>query len=685
MSHGILLNKYTPEINIAAIDEDFDIYRISDGSENFSKNAILDLVKADNKVLAVQYTYGKVAFVLFRKGEVSLSGFRETVQEKYRYICVQKVDITDEETRNDLYLYDSTLIQLLVNSVHVPENTLFSYSNITGKLYYISHKWKFRNRFYCIEIQLRKENAIILSVRSFRRKLNNEEGAVYVFDPKTGDLRKKLPTDKGLDEFVFRGIKNKRNTVSFLRYESSDQFYNSKLGILERFMSDISDRFSKYFTITLMENEDSFVFGIEKKSKKKKVYTSYGKLLNNEINIVDEVCTEDSQRLKNKLAAELESFYKINVTSGGLCEEKCNIRIIHEPEYYEKNKILDVHNEIPKGAVVQHMMIEQTDHLNKNTLKDKPSPDIRKTVQELIIKGDIKQNRISVFDRAQWKYDEDVVFVIRERIKSENDEDKKKKDYIYKILRITPSVETAFNSFDTRNILNEKEEDILGLYESFCSRYGKYPNELEGIVLIGEDKFFAIVRTIYTTMPNFKAIAEGLRQKSFSKKTLLDAVSAFIEDTPEYADYGRAVLEKLSERSEISYKFANSCLNFRTYKKEAPALNRYIYLNFGIRINPEIKAQANEEEYYMGNFCDIRYFYETLDDGSKVLSYYVGTKRGDLKFSVHNACAIRRIYSDDELPDPEKLFPLMTAEFVRNEQYTVLPFPFKYLREYHLT
>ena len=199
MSHGILLNKYTPEINIAAIDEDFDIYRISDGSENFSKNAILDLVKADNKVLAVQYTYGKVAFVLFRKGEVSLSGFRETVQEKYRYICVQKVDITDEETRNDLYLYDSTLIQLLVNSVHVPENTLFSYSNITGKLYYISHKWKFRNRFYCIEIQLRKENAIILSVRSFRRKLNNEEGAVYVFDPKTGDLRKKLPTDKGLD------------------------------------------------------------------------------------------------------------------------------------------------------------------------------------------------------------------------------------------------------------------------------------------------------------------------------------------------------------------------------------------------------------------------------------------------------------------------------------------------------
>lgn len=30
----------------------------------------------------------------------------------------------------------------------------------------------------------------------------------------------------------------------------------------------------------------------------------------------------------------------------------------------------------------------------------------------------------------------------------------------------------------------------------------------------------------------------------------------------------------------------------------------------------------------------------------------------------------------------EEALPLMAVEFVRNSQYTVLPFPFKYLREY---
>jgi len=30
----------------------------------------------------------------------------------------------------------------------------------------------------------------------------------------------------------------------------------------------------------------------------------------------------------------------------------------------------------------------------------------------------------------------------------------------------------------------------------------------------------------------------------------------------------------------------------------------------------------------------------------------------------------------------EDQFPLMAVDFVRNGQYTVVPFPFKYLREY---
>lgn len=93
-------------------------------------------------------------------------------------------------------------------------------------------------------------------------------------------------------------------------------------------------------------------------------------------------------------------------------------------------------------------------------------------------------------------------------------------------------------------------------------------------------------------------------------------------------------------------------------------------------------AKDNEEEYYLKNICNIRYCYEQTWDNKKALVYFVGPKRSSLQQSVHNGCVIRKVYSDNELPDTKKFFPLMSVEFVRNEQYTVIPFPFKYLREY---
>ena len=42
---------------------------------------------------------------------------------------------------------------------------------------------------------------------------------------------------------------------------------------------------------------------------------------------------------------------------------------------------------------------------------------------------------------------------------------------------------------------------------------------------------------------------------------------------------------------------------------------------------------------------------------------------------------MRKVISLGEELEYEEALPLMAVEFVRNSQYTVLPFPFKYLRE----
>lgn len=65
------------------------------------------------------------------------------------------------------------------------------------------------------------------------------------------------------------------------------------------------------------------------------------------------------------------------------------------------------------------------------------------------------------------------------------------------------------------------------------------------------------------------------------------------------------------------------------------------------------------------------------------LYYFSGVIGNGMKAKVENSANIRRLdkYKDSELVI-DKLLPLMDTTLVRNGQLTVLPYPFKYLREY---
>lgn len=61
--------------------------------------------------------------------------------------------------------------------------------------------------------------------------------------------------------------------------------------------------------------------------------------------------------------------------------------------------------------------------------------------------------------------------------------------------------------------------------------------------------------------------------------------------------------------------------------------------------------------------------------------YYVGSKT-TAKEKVSRGCTIRQVRAESELSTPDLLFSMMAVDFVRNGQYTVIPFPIKYLREH---
>ena len=76
----------------------------------------------------------------------------------------------------------------------------------------------------------------------------------------------------------------------------------------------------------------------------------------------------------------------------------------------------------------------------------------------------------------------------------------------------------------------------------------------------------------------------------------------------------------------------------------------------------------------LNSLLDIKYYGE-----ENSIYYFVGHDK-NIKLSLNNACVIRKVVADEEI-EFDNVAKLLTVEFVKTGQYTVVPFPFKYLNE----
>ena len=96
--------------------------------------------------------------------------------------------------------------------------------------------------------------------------------------------------------------------------------------------------------------------------------------------------------------------------------------------------------------------------------------------------------------------------------------------------------------------------------------------------------------------------------------------------------------------------------------------------------NGDNKLRSKQKEDELLTAClDIKYM--SIND--KKARYFVGTIGEGMQQKISDACPIREIEANESAPlFFDELLPLMNITFVRNGQLTVLPFPFKYLREW---
>lgn len=705
----LITNKVNAALDIDAIVEDFDIYRVTKESSKLDRTNILDIPSEDFRALAVQYKYGRNAFVLFKKGDVIESEFRLTLQNEFKDVTVYRItrdDLNNEEfCKENFYFEKRLLVQLLLNSLKAPRIKDLSYNNLTGKLYYGDSSWRIEDKrnggigwISFLEISLDPGMFLNLNVRTFRKNYSNQNERLYVIDPKTGTFRKNLKSDpNGITTYSMGSFKNKHVTMDYLNISGFKKFQKCKLGVMERFMQDSERSLGKYVKLEFCEAEHGERYNITKKAKPEITNQSRGQLINRRgINLVDENKTDKSKIISHRITQEFAKYYSIDCTEGDLDPDKYNVRIIHNPEYYEEQGIDDPHDDLFEGVIVQHLM-EEEDHFNE---KDKASPAVNKIVQELIIKGDIIDRQLSIYDWKKLGLGKNWTFVVREKKKLPYDKDRKShinragksvyEDYKYTSLTIDSGGKLVFDEFEDDSFLltPEWQEKIITAYDCFDADYRRNDCSVDGLVFSDIDNIHAIILTPEKTLPNTRALWNGLKETSkeilLRRTDILDAIDDFTNESELDANdmnYLKDLRKELcSCDDDIKIGDVRRLMNMR--KEIAKNLNRFMHENYNIWISPELKNSDFEEAYLLDNLLDIKYYEKDDYDGRHSFNYYVGTRKESLNASIHNACAIRKVVSQTNKTEFDELLPLMDVEFVRNDQLTVIPFPFKYLREF---
>ena len=119
--------------------------------------------------------------------------------------------------------------------------------------------------------------------------------------------------------------------------------------------------------------------------------------------------------------------------------------------------------------------------------------------------------------------------------------------------------------------------------------------------------------------------------------------------------------------------------DFAKYLFQVEFLRERVEISDKVAIGDNKLRSKQKEDELLTACLDIKYM--SIND--KKARYFVGTIGEGMQQKISDACPIREIEANES--DPlffDELLPLMNITFVRNGQLTVLPFPFKYLREW---
>lgn len=396
------------------------------------------------------------------------------------------------------------------------------------------------------------------------------------------------------------------------------------------------------------------------------------------INLVD-ARVEKTGATIEELKAEVSRLFisqqvdvKVQIKTKLVDEDGFNLVFINEKSVYKQKELPDPYLSYYQNAIVQHLTNEQYQSKRGRTSM------LANSLKELVVKDDLMYQRVTLIPDSVslpigWN------FYYRQQLSNQSEK-------VFKL------VMGENRQFTIQNVtLDGKENPFLQLK-------GLKPDY---IVETPTGRFYSLKRTAVYTLPNqswYADLTESVAHRRCSritcinlKQTLMKACQLFPNYTVQYskllsfldqrlqAQFSiqelEAVIDKFKENRQLSLRAVNSWLDILRQEQ-------------GLILSVKPRQKAHVQDYLSG-LTDINYF--TGDDDAITIYYNVGVIAQNMNNSLPRAShlwelkplflgksQIKKVESQKVL----EVLRLTMVNFVRYRQLTVIPFPFKYLREF---
>ena len=641
----MITNKIISNPDFAAIDNSFEIYKVSTLEKYISGGASYLDNLAEGSILSVVFEKGNAFYILSKKGQISKSDLIKILRT---YDSGDKLSI---DTISSKLVPENNLLQLFFNAIGYDETGYFSFNNLTGKLFCYNKNWQNIDKktgkvwgLQCLEIKIAKDmtihfmahkmSSILFRKEMVFQKRKFQDYPQYKIAFVNNTLKRVTKEELNNEEnFIIKPVANEKGFIDFFDFSDDSKFETSKLGCFYNLFTVFEKKYGGFFNIQFEQIEISQSLQLSRKelSQYKKVVENI--ILEKGLNFVDCTGFETAKEHLEDIANEIVRLFpgtKCSVQDT-LSKSKLNIRYIKDKSCYEEKE--DPHQDKLDGYIVQHIT-------NNYSYDSKAAT--TNILKELVIKNDIKEGKISLFDWASLGYDSDWIFGLKSEQK-------------FVFMKIHPDGSFLFEEMEA-DLFNQSEYDeYMDLLDS---------EDTLGLVKDNFENINIIMNTNLFTLPDFKSIGDIL--KEINRNDILSG-NTLKEIIP---DFSNRFEDKDYTKKEILELFEN-----RSDKK---VVVEKIFQDTGIRLYSYLRGKEQREQYFSG-IIDVNF----ISVNDREAYYNVGEVGNGMKNSFERASVIRKI----EAPEGNKLIlnellPLMGVEFVRYGMLTVTPFPFKYLREF---